>query len=379
MIVEKQLPDKRCIAKKVVQTLFIMAAYTNEEKADMHLMYGAANCDATAARRLYANRFPTRATPDRSMFERIHRQLRETGSFHAHRADTGPQRAMDHEEPILQHVANNPSTSVRAVAARCGVSRSTVQRVLSDDEQHPYHFQRVHSLKPADYLPRVEFCKWFLQKMETQPDFPNLVLFSDEATFTREGVFNSHNSHCWAHTNPHMIRQHAHQTQFSVNVWAGIIGNHLIGPCLFPNRLDGRSYFNFVQEILPERLQNVPAHIRRIMWFQQDGAPAHFRREVRELLNSTYGDQWIGREGPIRWPPRSPDLTSLDFFLWGHLKNLVYETPVTSQEELVARIVAAAGKIQDDTDMLNRVTQSLARRYMACIAVGGRSFEQLLK
>ncbi len=114
------------------------------------------------------------------------------------------------------------------------------------------------------------------------------------------------------------------------------------------------------------------------MWFQHDGAPAHFSRGVREFLDATYGEHWIGRGGPKVWPPRSPDLTSLDFFLWGHLKSLVYETPVESQEDLVARIVAAAGSIRDDPDMLNNVSASFIRRYNACVRVAGRSFQQLL-
>jgi hypothetical protein len=39
-----------------------------------------------------------------------------------------------------------------------------------------------------------------------------------------------------------------------------------------------------------------------------DGAPAHFSRAVRDVLNNTYHDPWIGRGGPTAWPPRSPDL-----------------------------------------------------------------------
>ena len=35
----------------------------------MHLMYGTASCDATAARRLYQERFPNRSIADRRMFE----------------------------------------------------------------------------------------------------------------------------------------------------------------------------------------------------------------------------------------------------------------------------------------------------------------------
>lgn len=36
-------------------------------------------------------------------------------------------------------------------------------------------------------------------------------------------------------------------------------------------------------------------------------------------------NRWIGRQGAIEWPPRSPDLTSLDYLLWGYIKERVYQ------------------------------------------------------
>jgi hypothetical protein len=42
------------------------------------------------------------------------------------------------------------------------------------------------------------------------------------------------------------------------------------------------------------------------------------------------------------------DLIPLDFFLWGHIKSLVYETPVETQEELIARILAACLVVQQN-------------------------------
>jgi hypothetical protein len=45
---------------------------------------------------------------------------------------------------------------------------------------------------------------------------------------------------------------------------------------------------------------------------------------AREFLNNNYTNRWIGRRGPIAWPARSPDLNPLDFYLWGHLKTIVY-------------------------------------------------------
>ncbi|GFG36095.1 hypothetical protein Cfor_03668 [Coptotermes formosanus] len=63
------------------------------------------------------------------------------------------------------------------------------------------------------------------------------------------------------------------------------------------------------------------------MHFQQDGAPPHYHRDVRKCLNTRFPGRWIGRAAPIPWPPRSPDLTPLDFFLWGIVKDRVYVPP----------------------------------------------------
>ena len=76
---------------------------------------------------------------------------------------------------------------------------------------------------------------------------------------------------------------------------------------------------------MPGLLESLPSHIRSMLIFQQDGAPPHFRLTVRAHLEETYGDRWIGRGGPTSWPPRSPDLTPLDFYAWGYMKNYVYE------------------------------------------------------
>ena len=49
------------------------------------------------------------------------------------------------------------------------------------------------------------------------------------------------------------------------------------------------------------------------MYFQHDGAPPHNTRHVREYLNESFPNRWLGRGGPVAWAPRSPDLTPLDY------------------------------------------------------------------
>ena len=119
----------------------------------------------------------------------------------------------------------------------------------------------------------------------------------------------------WPEENPYAVTETHFQHQFSVNVWAGIIGNYFIGPFFLPGRLDGQSYLNFIQEQLPLLLEDVPIEIRNHIWYMHDGAPAHFSVVARNYLKIGYLNRWIGRGGPQEWPPRSSDLNSLDLFL----------------------------------------------------------------
>ncbi|GFU67726.1 uncharacterized protein TNCV_4327801 [Trichonephila clavipes] len=79
------------------------------------------------------------------------------------------------------------------------------------------------------------------------------------------------------------------------------------------------------------------------LWFQQDGATCHTARATIDLLKDTFGDHLISRFGPENWPPRSCDLTPLDYFLWGYVKSLVYaDKPQTPDhlEDNFRRVIA---------------------------------------
>lgn len=63
--------------------------------------------------------------------------------------------------------------------------------------------------------------------------------------------------------------------------------------------------------------------------FQQDGATPHWLLEVRKFLKRELWHHWIDRSATDgldlhSYPPRSHDLTSWDFFLWGFAKDLVF-------------------------------------------------------
>ncbi|GFU96761.1 uncharacterized protein TNCV_839861 [Trichonephila clavipes] len=79
------------------------------------------------------------------------------------------------------------------------------------------------------------------------------------------------------------------------------------------------------------------------LWFQQDGATGHTARATIDLSKDTFGDRLISRFGPVNWPPRSCDLTPIDYFLWGYVKSLVYaDKPQTLDhlEDNIRRVIA---------------------------------------
>jgi hypothetical protein len=112
------------------------------------------------------------------------------------------------------------------------------------------------------------------------------------------------------------------------------------------------------------------------MWFQHDGAPPHNSRLTQQVLNTWNPHKWIGRGGPVAWPPRSPDVTPVDFFLWNQFKDFIYREPVDTLEELENRLQESISTVKPE--MLRNVQNNLLRQAALCIEVGGRQFEHLM-
>ena len=62
-------------------------------------------------------------------------------------------------------------------------------------------------------------------------------------------------------------------------------------------------------------MEDLPLHVRMNMWLQHDGAPPHYALCSRQVMNEIFDEKYMGRGDPEAWPPRSPDLTSPDYFL----------------------------------------------------------------
>lgn len=359
-------------------------AFTSRDFALMHYYYGYARGNASEAARLYREQVQNgngpqpEIWPDYRMILRVHHSYMH-GRLPGSRS--GRPRQMhdpDDVDLVREEVSRDSSVSVRTIERRIGIPKSQVHRILRQEGFYAYHLQRVQQLKPADYPKRVAFCQEMLRRHAEDENFFNNILWTDESHFKRCGIFNTHNYHSWSIGNPHLTRESNFQEQFSVNLWSGILNGQLIGPFELPDRLNGEAYLEFLRNDLHVLLEDVDLLTRRSMILQNDGAPCHYARIVRQHLTERFRNRWIGRGGPIAWPPRSPDLNPIDFFVWGYYKEIVYAKNISNVAELRRKLRQAEETIKNNRTAFARLKENFLRRCRICIEHEGRHFENFL-
>ena len=81
------------------------------------------------------------------------------------------------------------------------------------------------------------------------------------------------------------------------------------------------------------------------------------------------------QERPIEFPPRSPDITPMDFFVWGVIKDSVYSRKPRSVEDLRQFVIDAFANL--DHDLCTKVCHSVVPRCRKCIEAEDLQFEYL--
>lgn len=349
--------------------------YQPSEIVDVLLVLGACNGNYNEATRLYQDRYLDRRIPNPATIRRLELKARQGilgRDRRHHQYDEHDFRVLT----ILGLIHLDPHISSRSLARITLIPRTTILRILKHVKYRPYHITLTQALTPNDMRLRMRFCEWAHATLADDPQFFDYVMFSDEACFQSSGHLNRHNSHYWSDVNPRWYRAIDTQHRWSVNVWCGIVNGYLVGPHFFNDNLNGPRFLEFLMDHLPGLFDDVDLQTRQRMWFQLDGAPPHYALIVREWLDHHFPGSWIGRGGPVPWPPRSPDLTAPDFFLWGFLKDEVFKSRPTTREDMIHRIRLACANIP--RVVLRRTVRSFRRRLGLCIQVEGNNFEQLL-
>jgi hypothetical protein len=127
------------------------------------------------------------------------------------------------------------------------------------------------------------------------------------------------------------------------NVFGAASCDKVYGTFFFGEKtVDGIIYRDMLELwLMPQLLED-----KSNVVFEHDGALPHVHNEVTTSLNRQLPERWIGQGGSTSWPPRSPDLTPLDFFLWGFVKDEVHVPPMPiTLKNLKDRIRTAIAKI----------------------------------
>lgn len=243
---------------------------------------------------------------------------------------------------------------------------------------HAYKIHLTQQLLPTDHRQRREFVRWVMEQQEVDIDFPDKIIFSDEAHFHLDGFVNKQNCRIWGTENPRVIQEkHIHPKR--VTVWCALWSGGIIGPFFFENdegnalTVTGVRYRDMINNFFVPELEDLSLEN---MWFQQDGATCHTARETLALLREHFPGRVISRFGDENFPPRSCDLTPLDYFLWGYLKSLVYVNKPTTIEALKAEIVRCINEIQPE--VLKFVIENFVQRVRACNASRGGHLPDIL-
>lgn len=320
---------------------------------------------------------PDKTKPNYATLGSLKKRFIQTGSLqrtYSKRANTVT--TVEFESLVQSFLRSQPTVSISKLSQQLSASQTTVHRVIHRLGFRPYKFHHAVALKETDWMKRLEYCEWFKSTILQQPTLVEDIIFTDEAIFYLHGNSNSKNEVYWSQENPHVIKETHHSYNPKVLVWFGMHGFNVLGPYFFDVTLNSERYLFLLTEFLQQYLERLNPDQRQRTYFQQDGASVHYAKCVREWLDVTFPQRWIGRGGPINWPPRSPDLTPLDSFLWSRLKSVVYSPQPHSIDKLKYNIREASRNIP--LEVASRVHQNMLKRVDKCIELEGRYFEHRL-
>jgi hypothetical protein len=147
-------------------------------------------------------------------------------------------------------------------------------------------------------------------------------------------------------------------------------GTHIIGLIFFDSTVNMEVYMNIFDESCAQHTEEE----RQSCFFQQDGTTCYTSQVSLQRVPEVFSEERTVSKN--LWPPRSPDLTTCDYFLWGHLKSTVYETNPHTIQELKGNISHAVAAIS--VTILHWVYLYMIRRAQLCSDAAGGQFQYRL-
>ncbi|GJQ69455.1 hypothetical protein Trydic_g6564 [Trypoxylus dichotomus] len=102
-----------------------------------------------------------------------------------------------------------------------------------------------------------------------------------------------------------------------MNMWVGLLGDHIIGSYLIEGNLNAERYLNLLENAVLQYIRNLQKVVVHHVWFQQDGCLALNAVIVRRYLQDILDNPLITGWSAILWPFKLFDLapSDLEFIL----------------------------------------------------------------
>lgn len=285
-----------------------------------------------SVQRCFRQKYPKISTPSHTTIKNIVSNFEKYGSVgHVAPKPKNPGQKRENAKNQLENlVAEFPNLSIRKAASAVGVSPTLVYHIFHDDlHLKPYKFHIWHKLEDKDYQKRVNFANWFIKLPKSTIDN---IIFSDEAYFYLTLPVNNQNNRQWSESQPCLgVEKPLHDQK--VLVWCAISAKRIFGPYYFEDYVNQHNYLNMLNSFFWPKVLKTAEYEK--YYFQQDGARPHTATAVQTWLYDKFGQKFVDKD---LWPPRSPDLNPCDFYLWGHLKQVVYNPLPKTLDDLKANI-----------------------------------------
>jgi AraC-like DNA-binding protein len=310
----------------------------------------------------------------------------KTGSAVERRKGSGRPKSARNDENIAkvaemicsQEDRPGTSKSTRDIAREVGTSQTSVQRIASRDlGLNCFKRVPVQVLTGATKQKRLERCTTLLRRFSVKKT--KTVFFTDEKLFYLSPPVNTHNNPVWSAGLKSGIdpkRLLVQRAKFSAHVMVSA------GVCFSgKGRLhfvDDKAKINadyYVNSLLPKLVEDCETLMPDGYTFQQDGAPAHTSRHAQEWLAQQTPD-FVNKD---EWPPNSPDLNPLDYYVWGAMLHK-YQRFVPKPTN-VAELRGVLEVIWDDLphESIQKAVLAFRKRLQACCQSEGGHFEHLLR
>eukprot|EP00731_Ephydatia_muelleri_P011941 Em0006g835a len=169
---------------------------------------------------------------------------------------------------LAKCIQRSPHASTWHIHAHTGLDRSSIQKILKKDlHMKTYHPRAVQALKAPDAAAKRTISSGLMR-----PFFISMVLSTGWAT--------------------HVYIERDTQKKAGMMLWVGLIKDNIIVPFFFDSSVTGDAYLNLLKRsVWPALRALMGDETDLIVYFQQDGASAHYSKVARRWLDHTFKER----------------------------------------------------------------------------------------